>query len=85
MFSIWSTVVIICRRKATSEISRLFFAMRIKRVLGAKPKPCSRCCVNLAWKLEPKVGLNVANVELVVARVLLNPTCRFEPHLKPCK
>ena len=35
MFSIWSTVVMTCRRKATSEISRLFLAMRMKRVLGS--------------------------------------------------
>src|SRR5271169_6865416 len=34
MFSIWSTVVMTCSRKATSEISRLFLAMRMKRVLG---------------------------------------------------
>ena len=27
----------------------------------------------------------IVNVELVVLRVLLNPTWRFEPHLKPCR
>ena len=30
-----------------SEISRLFLAILINRVLGAKPKPCSRCWVSL--------------------------------------
>ena len=50
MFSIWSTVVMICSRNATSEISRLFFAIWMNRVLGAKPKPCSRCWVSLEFK-----------------------------------
>src|ERR1700674_2497133 len=85
MFSIWSTVVMTCRRKATSEFPRLFLARRMKRVLGKNPKPRSRVSATLAWKLALKFGLKEANGELVVMRLLLNPTARFVPHWKPCK
>ena len=79
MFSIWSTVVMVCRRNATSVISRLFLAMRMKRLLGAKPKPCSKCWVS--WNLKPdaKVGLIRVNGLLLVILELENQTNRLVP------
>src|SRR5260221_6526180 len=85
MFSIWSTVLVICQRKATSEISRLFLAIWMKRVFGANPKPCNRCCVSRKLKLELSCGLNVAKGAFpTVWRVLLKPTDRLVPHWNPC-
>ena len=83
MFSIWSTVVMICRRKATSEISRLFLAMRMKRVLGRNPKPCNRFCVKRNWKLEPNCGVSRLVGLLVVRWVLLKAPVSAPPHSKP--
>src|SRR5580765_2202090 len=75
----------ICKRNATSDSSRLFFAMRIKRVFGANPKPCSRCCVNLNWKFEFNCGLSTLKGAFpTVCRVLLNPTDTLVPQWKPC-
>src|SRR5580700_4160975 len=74
----------ICKRNATSESSRLFLAMRMKRVLAENPKPCRRCWVNVALKPELKFGLRLEKKLLVVARLLVNPTVRFVPHWKAC-
>src|SRR6266436_10445311 len=82
MFSVWSTESVTCKRNATSESSRLFFAIRMKRWLGAKPKPCNKCWVTVALKLELSWGLRLVKMLLVVARVLLKPTDRFVPHWK---
>src|SRR5574340_79152 len=49
MSSNWSPVVVICSRKDTSEISRSFCAIRIKRRFGANPKPCNKCWVSLKY------------------------------------
>src|SRR5215471_8657301 len=80
MFSIWSTVVIICSRNATSVISRLFLAKAMKRLLGVNPKPCSKCWFKVALKLEPRLGLNDENGLSLVIRELFQPTVRLVPH-----
>src|SRR6266853_2322377 len=85
MFSIWSTVVVICQRNATSEISRLFLAMRIKRLLAANPKPCKRCCVRRKLKLELSCGLTGWNGAAPIAcRLLLKPTSTLVPEANSC-
>ena len=40
-----------------SVISRLFVAMRIKRVLGSLPEPCRTGCVSLNRELALMAGL----------------------------
>ncbi len=52
MFSIWVTVAITWLRKAMSEISLSFFAIRRKRRLGPKPNPASSGCANLKLRLR---------------------------------
>src|ERR1700686_3587628 len=85
MFSIWSTVDVICRRKAAAEISRLFYAIRMKRVVGAKPKPGNRCCVSWKLKLDLSCGLNCWNGAFATAwRGLLKPTNILVPQVNPC-
>src|SRR5580704_6788245 len=74
-----------CRRKATSESSRLFLAILRKRLFAAKPSPWSRCCVNWNLKLELSCGLNGLNgASPTATRVLLKPTVILVPQEKPC-
>src|SRR5690242_8795705 len=73
-----------CSLNATSEISRLFLAIRMKRVFGRNPKPCNNGWLIVARKLELSNGLNLVKLELVVVRELLKPTDRFVPHWNPC-
>src|SRR5438309_575968 len=75
----------ICSRKATSDNSRLFLAIRIKRVFEAKPRPCSKCWDSLNWKLELSAGLTLWKALLLVTRLLLKPTDTLVPHWNPCK
>ena len=72
----------ICSRKATSESSRLFLAIRIKRVFDAKPNPWRIGWVTVALKLEFSAGLTLEKKLFVVCRVLLKPTERFMPQWK---
>ena len=77
------TVEITWPRKATSAISRLFFAMRMKRIFGAMPKPCSRCWLTVKRKLLLSTGFKLVKMLLVVMRELLKPTLMLVPVAKP--
>src|ERR1035441_9951175 len=55
----------------------------MKRLFTQIPPPCSRCCVNVALKVEYSSGLNSAIELLVLAYSLLKPTCRFVPVTNP--
>src|SRR5580765_673917 len=83
MFSTWSTVEMICRRKEMSAISRLLREMRIKRLFCDTPNPWRRCWVMVARKLELRIGLKVLKALLVVMRLLLKPTESAVPVRKP--
>ncbi len=79
MFWIWETVAITWLRKEISEISRLFLAMRMKRVLLAKPNPASNRCRTDKRKAVFIWGTSELNKLFVVERELLNVTCMAVP------
>ena len=85
MFWICETVVMICNLNASFEIFLLLFAIRMNRMLGPNPKPCSRFCVRVRRKSEDNVGCRELKSEFVIWRWLLNDTFIVVPVLKPWK
>src|SRR5689334_15268355 len=55
----------------------------MKRVFKPIPKPCSKCCVIVARKLEFKDGFRLVNKLFVVCRLFWNPTDKFVPGENP--
>src|SRR5690349_2936722 len=84
MFWIWVTVATTWLRKAISEISRLFFAIRMNRRLGPRPKPESRRWRTVARKDELIAGTRVSKRLLVVRRELFTPTSKLVPVAHDC-
>src|ERR1700674_1099990 len=67
---VFVTVVMACCVKAQSAILRLFFAMRMLRVLTERPKPFSNCCWKPAKIEEVTEGLKRFAAEVDEFRVL---------------
>src|SRR6266403_1857278 len=73
---VFVTVVMACWVNAQSAILRLFLAMRMFRVLTARPKPFSNCCWNPTKTEDCTEGLNKFAAEVEEVRGLLTGTLR---------
>src|SRR5712664_1331010 len=80
---VFVTVVIACWVKAQSAILRLFLAMRMFRVLTARPNPFSNCCWNPAKIVDDTEGLNRLAAEVDELRVLSQALKKVVPVANP--
>src|SRR5260370_18500208 len=81
---VFVTVVMACWVKAQSAILRLFFAMRMLRVLTARPNPFSNCCWNPTKIVDDTEGLNKLAEEVEEFLVLSQAVKKVVPVWKPC-
>src|SRR5882724_1526397 len=72
-----------CRRNATSEMSRLFFAVMMKRRLGKNPNPCNKCWLSVKRNVGVSAGLKLEELLVTVVRELSKLKLRFVPVWKP--
>src|SRR5690242_12366416 len=80
---VFVTVLMACCVKAQSAILRLFFAMRILRVLTAVPKPLSNCCWNPTKIEDCTEGLNKFAADVEEERVLSQAAKKVVPVWRP--
>src|SRR5580700_8303276 len=77
------TVVMACCVKAQSAILRLFLAIRMFRLLTARPNPLSNCCWKPTKIEDCTEGLNKFAAEVEELRVLSNVVKNVVPVWKP--
>src|SRR6266403_3423913 len=80
---VFVTVVMACWVNAQSAILRLFLAMRMFRVLTARPKPFSNCCWNPTKTEDCTEGLNKFAAEVEEFRVLSQAVKKVVPVWNP--